>query len=100
MVCMSVAVLALWFIGVCLFGGCLGALIIYKIEEDNFKAMTAQCEKLSIEEEKLRSERETYKTCVILDTIDDVPEYLRDKYDISEKVGFTDDDEDLSAVYT
>lgn len=81
-------------------GFVFGALTVYKIEEHNFNAMTAQCESLSIEEDRLRREREEYyKTCEMVDVIDDLPEYLRDKYDISEKDTFTDGDEDLTEIY-
>ena len=47
-------------IGTFLLGGCVGGLIIYKIEEHNFKAMTEQCERLANEESALRREREEY----------------------------------------
>jgi hypothetical protein len=81
-------------------GFVLGALVVYKIEEHNFKAMKAQCESLVIEESRLRQEREEYyKTREMVDTIDDLPEYLRDKYYIPEKQTFTDSDEDISEIY-
>ena len=91
--------LVLWTICAILFGGCIGALIVYKIEEDNFKAMTAQCESLSIEEEKLRKEREVFNEQRLFDTIDDLPEYLKDKYYISDKQTFTESDEDITEMY-
>lgn len=100
MVCLSYGVLAVCLIGLFLFGVCVGGLVIYKIEEDNFKAMTEQCESICEEEERLRCEREEYyKTRDIIDEIDDLPEYLRGKYYISDTNTFTDSDEDLTEVY-
>lgn len=89
-----------WSIGLFVVGACIGGLIIYRLEEKEFKSMRSQCESLAIEEERLRQEREEYyKTREIVDTIDDLPEYLRDKYYISEKETFTDSDEDFAAMY-
>lgn len=88
-----------WSIGLFLLGVCVGGFIIYKIEEKEFKAMTEQCEALVIEEQRLRQEREEFNDHKMMETIDDVPEYLRDKYYISEKQDFTDSDEDLEEVY-
>lgn len=89
-----------WSIGLFLIGICIGGLIIYRLEEKEFKSMRAQCKSLAIEEERLRQEREEYyKTCEMVDTIDDLPEYLRDKYYASEKETFTDSDEDISEIY-
>lgn len=84
-----------------LLGVCVGGIIVYKIEELNFRAMTSQRESLAIEEERLRRERnEYYETRDMVDVIDDLPEYLRDKYDISENDSFTENDEDLPEIYT
>lgn len=82
-------------------GAVLGAFLVYEIEEHNFRAMTSQRESLAIEEERLRRERnEYYETRDMVDVIDDLPEYLRDKYDISENDSFTENDEDLPEIYT
>ena len=89
-----------WSIGILLMGVCVGGLIIYKIEENDFKAMKNQCESLAIEEGRLRREREEhYNTRDMIDVIDDVPEYLRARYDISDKQTSTDVDENVTDVY-
>lgn len=94
MVCVS-------YLIVFLFGVCVGGIIVYKIEKHNFSAMTSQRESLAIEEERLRRERnEYYETRDMVDVIDDLPEYLLDKYDISENDSFTENDEDLPEIYT
>lgn len=81
-------------------GAALGALIIYKIEKGSFNAMTAQCEKLALEEEKLRREREDCnRTRAMIDTIDDIPEYLREKYDIHSNDAPGELEEDYPAIY-
>ena len=62
-------------------GVAVGALIIYKREEDTLTTMMNQAVSLTEAEKELRAERDELKrTREIVDTIDNVPEYLRDKY--------------------
>lgn len=88
--------------GILLFaaGFALGTIVVYKCEERTFNSMKEQCENLAEEERRLRREREDYNnTRSMFDTIDDLPEYLRDKYVVSEKPEFTDSDEDIEEMY-
>lgn len=81
-------------------GMAVGAIIVYKYEERTIKGMLKQCAMLAEEGHKLQLERDDYeRTRTMIDTIDDLPEYLRGKYDISEKQGFTESDEDLTEIY-
>lgn len=81
-------------------GLCLGALVIYKVESDTFNSMRRQCENLAEEERRLRHEREEFNnTRDMIDTIDDIPEYLRDKYITPDEHTFTADDEDITEMY-
>ena len=92
MVTTSVAVFISWTLGMFLFGACIGGLIVYKIEEHEFEVV-------AIEEEKLRLEQEAFNDRIMLESIDNVPEYLRGKYDIQKKTRFTESDEDLPEIY-
>lgn len=81
-------------------GFACGALVIYTCESRAFNSMKEQCELLAEEERRLRYEREEFNnTRDMLDTIDDIPEYLRGKYIIPEKNEFTEDDEDVPEIY-
>ena len=69
--------LALAFAG----GVAVGALIIYKKEEDVLTGLIKQTADLALAERETRREREEIlKTREMIDVIDNVPEYLRDKY--------------------
>ena len=93
----------IWMILMFVAGAAVGALLVYKSEEKNFNAMLNQCAELREAEKKLCEEREEYRrTREMFSIIDDIPEYLKDKYDIpteetSEK--FDEGDEDYMEVY-
>lgn len=84
-------------------GTVLGGLIVYKYEEYTLTTMFKQCAELSKAERELREEQEECrKTRAMLTIIDDVPEYFRDNYDISEGAPnnqYREVDEDYDAIY-
>ena len=81
-------------------GGVIVGVAIYKYEEYTLTTMLKQCAALAEEENKLRREREDYvKTRSMLDTIDDIPEYLRDKYHVPEQDSKEELTDDAEPVY-
>lgn len=93
----------LWMFLMFVAGLAVGALLVYKLEEKSFATMMKQCEELRQSEKRLCEEREEYRrTRELFSIIDDVPDYLKDKYDIPETDSnetFADDDEDYTEVY-
>ena len=91
------------YIFVFIAGVALGALIIYKMEEKTFTTMLNQGVELEQALREAREERDEYqKTRALLSIIDDVPEYLRDKYDVSVSAPMSQTvevDEDYDAMY-
>lgn len=65
-------------------GVAVGGLIVFKLEENAFDTMHNQTVELEKATREAREEREEYrKTRAMLSIIDNVPEYLRDKYNIT-----------------
>lgn len=88
------------FIAGCIVGGVIVGVVIYKYEEYTLTTMLKQCAALAEEENKLRREREDYvKTRSMIDTIDDVPEYLRDKYHVPEQDSEEESVDDENPIY-
>jgi hypothetical protein len=91
------------YIFVFIAGSVFGALIIYKMEEKTFTTMLNQGVELEQAIRETREEREEYrKTRAILSVIDDVPDYLMDKYDVSVSAPTSQSvevDEDYDAMY-
>ena len=81
----------------------VGALVVYKMEERAFTTMINQGIELEKATKEAREECEEYrKTRAMMSIIDDVPDYLVDKYDISigAPVSQTVEiDEDYEAIY-
>lgn len=84
-----------------LAGAAVGALAIYKWEEYTLTTMFKQTAELEKAQRELNEEREEYRrTRAMFQAIDDVPEYLRDKYDISNPVeSSVEIDEDYDVIY-
>ena len=77
-----------------------GALVIYGVEKRAFKLIQEQYEELAEEKRRLRDEREEYtSTRSMFDIIDDLPDYLRDKYTVPTNTNFTYNDEDITEIY-
>lgn len=84
-----------------LAGTAVGAFAIYKWEENTLTMMLNQAAEFEKAQRELNEEREEYRrTRAMLQAIDNLPEYLRDKYDISNPVEASIEiDEDYDAIY-